>query len=35
MKAPTDLIEGKLKRTGELRVKLVMMREDLEGARFA
>ena len=35
MKAPTNLIEGKLKRTGELRVKLVMMREDLEGARFA
>ena len=35
MKAPTDLIEGKLKRTGELRVKLVMMRDDLEGARFA
>ena len=35
MKAPTDLIKGKLKRTGELRVKLVMMREDLEGARFA
>ena len=35
MKAPTDLIERKPKRTGELRVKLVMMREELEGARFA
>ena len=35
MKAPTDLIEGKLKRIGELRVKLVMMREDLEDTKEA
>ena len=35
MKAPADLIEGKLKRIGELRVKLVMMREDLEDTKEA
>ena len=33
MKAFTGLIEGKLKRIGELTVKLVMMREDLEDTK--
>ena len=35
MKAPTDLIEGKLKRIGELWVKLVIVREDLEDTKEA
>ena len=35
IKALTDLIEGKLKRIGELSVKLVMMREDLEETKEA
>ena len=35
IKALTDLIEGKLKRIGELSVKLVMMREDLEDTKEA
>ena len=34
-KALTDLIEGKLKRIGELSVKLVMMREDLKDTKEA
>ena len=35
IKAHTDLMEGKLKRIGELSVKLVMMREDLEDTKEA
>ena len=35
IKAFTDLMEGKLKRIGELSVKLVMMREDLEDTKEA
>ena len=35
IKALADLIEGKLKRIGELSVKLVMMREDLEDTKEA
>ena len=35
IKALTDLMEGKLKRIGELSVKLVMMREDLEETKEA
>ena len=35
IKALTDLIEGKLKRIGELSVKLVMVREDLEDTKEA
>ena len=35
IKALTDLMEGKLKRMGELSVKLVMMREDPEDTKEA